>query len=53
MEECLKDHEVLKLTESGSDFDKESILQWYNTKNEQTERLDLAIVDQSQGQVCF
>lgn len=49
IEECLKDSEVLKLTGSSSDFDRESILHWYNTRNGQTDRLDLAIVDQSQG----
>ena len=48
IEECLKDSEVLKLTGSSSDFDRESILHWYNTRNVQTDRLDLAIVDQSQ-----
>ncbi|MFE6167448.1 GNAT family N-acetyltransferase [Viridibacillus arvi] len=49
IEECLKDSEVIKLTGSTSDFDKEKTLQWYNSRNEQTDRLDLAIVDQSQG----
>ncbi|WP_188456043.1 GNAT family N-acetyltransferase [Virgibacillus oceani] len=49
LEECLKDKEVLKLTGSNADFDKETILDWYNTRNDQTDRLDLAIVDQSQG----
>ena len=49
IEECLKDSEVIKLTGSTSDFDKESILHWYNTRNEQIDRLDLAIVDQSKG----
>ncbi|WP_059170198.1 GNAT family N-acetyltransferase [Bacillus sp. FJAT-27445] len=49
IEECLKDPEVLKLTGSSSDFDRESILKWYTTRNEQTDRLDLAIVDQSKG----
>ena len=49
IEECLKDSEVIKLTGSTSDFDKESVLNWYNTRNEQTDRLDLAIVDKSQG----
>lgn len=48
IEECLKDPEVLKLTGSPSDFDKESIISWYSTRNEQTDRLDLAIVDRSQ-----
>lgn len=47
--ECLKDPEVIKLTGSSSDFDWELMNQWYNSRNEQTERLDLAIVDQSQG----
>lgn len=49
IEECLKDPEVLKLTGSSTDFDREIILNWYNTRNDQTDRLDLAIVDQSQG----
>ncbi|MCM3455815.1 GNAT family N-acetyltransferase [Heyndrickxia oleronia] len=49
IEECLKDPEVLKLTGSSSDFDRESILKWYSTRNEQTDRLDLAIVDKSHG----
>lgn len=47
IEECLKDPEVIKLTGSSSDFDKESILEWYNTRNEQKDRLDLAIVDKT------
>jgi len=49
IEECLKDTEVIKLTGSSSDFNLESTNHWYNTRNEQTDRLDLAIVDQSQG----
>ncbi|MFD1927180.1 GNAT family N-acetyltransferase [Sporosarcina siberiensis] len=47
IEECLKDPEVLKLTGSSSDFDRELFLYWYSTRNAQTDRLDLAIVDQS------
>lgn len=47
IEECLKDPEVLKLTGSASDFDREYMINWYNTRNEQTDRLDLAIVDKS------
>lgn len=47
IEECLKDPEVLKLTGSDSDFDREATLHWYNTRNKQTDRLDLAIVDRS------
>jgi RimJ/RimL family protein N-acetyltransferase len=48
IEECLKDPEVIKLTGSTSDFDRDSTMQWYSTRNEQTDRLDLAIVDRSQ-----
>lgn len=49
IEECLQDPEVLKLTGSSEDFDKEKISNWYNTRNDQTDRLDMAIVDPSQG----
>ncbi|MBE4906453.1 GNAT family N-acetyltransferase [Bacillus luteolus] len=49
LEECLKDPEVIKLTGSSADLDRETFLNWYRTRNEQTDRLDLAIVDQSQG----
>ncbi|MFT4413299.1 GNAT family N-acetyltransferase [Fredinandcohnia humi] len=47
IEECLKDPEVIKLTGSTSDFDRESVIHWYNTRNDQEDRLDLAIVDKS------
>lgn len=47
--ECLKDPEVIKLTGSEEGFDKELTLHWYGTRNEQTDRLDLAIVDAAQG----
>ena len=49
IEECLKDAEVIKLTGSDSQYDREFTLNWYNTRNEQIDRLDLAIVDQSKG----
>lgn len=49
IEECLKDAEVIKLTGSDSQYDRELTLNWYNTRNEQVDRLDLAIVDQSKG----
>ena len=49
LEECLQDPEVLKLTGSGSDFDRENIRHWYKTRNEQTDRLDLMIVDRTEG----
>jgi diamine N-acetyltransferase len=45
MEECLKDLEVIKLTGSPMDFDKELVIKWYSTRNEQVDRLDLAIID--------
>lgn len=45
IEECLKDPEVIKLTGSSSEFDRETTINWYNSRNEQTDRLDLAIVD--------
>ncbi len=45
LEECLKDSELLKLTGSDSEYERESVLHWYTTRNEQTDRLDLAIVD--------
>lgn len=47
IEECLKDPEVLKLTGSNSDFNQEVTRHWYKTRNSQTDRLDLAIVDSS------
>ena len=49
IEECLMDAEVIKLTGSDSQYDREFTLNWYNTRNEQIDRLDLAIVDQSKG----
>lgn len=45
IEECLNDPEVIKLTGSTPDIDKEIMNQWYSTRNEQKNRLDLAIVD--------
>ncbi|MEW9110025.1 MAG: GNAT family protein [Cytobacillus gottheilii] len=47
IEECLKDPEVLKLTGSSADYDREAVIEWYSTRNEQKDRLDLAIVDKS------
>jgi len=47
LEECLKDPEVIKLTGSSSEYDREVTMNWYETRNVQTDRLDLAIVDQS------
>lgn len=47
LEECLTDHEVIKFTGGSPDFDREKVMDWYSTRNNQTDRLDLAIVDQS------
>ncbi|MBS4205358.1 GNAT family N-acetyltransferase [Lederbergia citrea] len=49
LEECLKDPEVIKLTGSSTEFDREVVVNWYKTRNVQTDRLDLAIVDKSQN----
>lgn len=49
IEECLQDPEVIKLTGSTTEYDREYTFNWYETRNEQTNRLDLAIVDQSLG----
>jgi diamine N-acetyltransferase len=47
IEECLKDSEVIKLTGSTDDYDEEAVLRWYLTRNEQIDRLDLAVVDKA------
>ena len=47
MLDCLKDYEVLKFTGSSGDFNIETIEKWYSTRNEQTDRLDLAIDDKN------
>lgn len=49
LEECLKDPEVIKLTGSSPEYDREATMNWYKTRNVQTDRLDLAIVDKSQN----
>lgn len=45
IEECLIDDEVIKLTGSTLTFDREKVMEWYRTRNEQVDRLDLAIID--------
>lgn len=47
LEECIKDSELAKLTGSTSEHDSEKFINWYHTRNEQPDRLDLAIVDKS------
>lgn len=51
MEECLKDLEVIKLTGSPMTIDNELIVKWYSTRNEQVDRLDLAIIDKCNNSV--
>ncbi|TDL74973.1 GNAT family N-acetyltransferase [Peribacillus frigoritolerans] len=48
LEECLKDPVVLKYTGSSDEYDREEVFKWYRSRNEQIERLDLAIIDQAQ-----
>ncbi|WP_191559336.1 GNAT family N-acetyltransferase [Metabacillus idriensis] len=49
IEECLKDPVVLKYTGSSNEYDREEVYNWYHSRNEQTDRLDLAIVDISRN----
>ncbi|MGG4489968.1 GNAT family N-acetyltransferase [Metabacillus idriensis] len=48
IEECLKDPVVLKYTGSSDEYDREEVYRWYKSRNEQIERLDLAIIDLAQ-----
>lgn len=45
LEEILNDKEVITLTGSNDHLDLEIVRQWYLTRNEQKDRLDLALVD--------
>lgn len=47
IEEFLKDSEVTKLMGYSNYFNEEAVLYWYNTRNNQIDRLDLAIVEKS------
>jgi RimJ/RimL family protein N-acetyltransferase len=49
LEECLNDPEVIKFTGSTSSYDQEKVYQWYLTRNEQIDRLDLAMVDKEKN----
>ncbi|SIS66765.1 GNAT family N-acetyltransferase [Salimicrobium flavidum] len=42
---CLKNPVVLKLTGSDESFDEGKVKEWYQTRNDQTDRLDLAVID--------
>ncbi|MEH1014528.1 GNAT family protein [Micromonospora sp. CPCC 206060] len=48
----LADPEVRRLTGSagGEEFDAERCRRWYSTRNAQTDRLDLAVVDRATGE---
>ncbi|PAV27651.1 GNAT family N-acetyltransferase [Virgibacillus profundi] len=48
IEECLLDPEVVKLTGSSPEYNRDETIDWYNTRNKQVNRLDLAIVDKIQ-----
>jgi len=49
IEQCLQDPEVLQLTGSEADFDRERLKTWYGTRHNQPDRLDLAVVDKATG----
>lgn len=49
IEQCLRDPEVLKLTGSEADFDRETLKTWYGTRYDQPDRLDLAVIDKVTG----
>ena len=49
IEQCLQDPEVLQLTGSEADFDRETLKTWYGTRHDQPDRLDLAVVDKATG----
>jgi len=49
IEQCLRDPEVLQLTGSEADFDRETLKTWYGTRHDQPDRLDLAVVDKATG----
>ncbi|MBM7578693.1 GNAT family N-acetyltransferase [Jeotgalibacillus terrae] len=51
IKKCLTDPEVIELTGSSGDFDENIVTTWYLTRNEQTERLDLAIESHASNQV--
>ncbi|SDJ16497.1 GNAT family N-acetyltransferase [Salimicrobium halophilum] len=46
---CLKDPVVLKYTGSDDTFEEEKSKDWYQTRNSQTDRLDLAVIDKETG----
>ncbi len=40
---------VLKYTGSSPEYDRDKVYDWYSTRNAQTDRLDLAIIDKFQS----
>ncbi|MDW2886562.1 GNAT family N-acetyltransferase [Exiguobacterium artemiae] len=49
IEQCLQDSEVLQLTGSEADIDRERLKTWYGTRHDQPDRLDLAVIDKATG----
>ncbi|GAB3424094.1 GNAT family N-acetyltransferase [Flindersiella endophytica] len=49
MRVAMDDPEVVRLTGSHGDVDEERAREWMRTRKDQTDRLDLAIVDRSTG----
>lgn len=47
MLECIEDPEVSKYTGSQATFSKETLIKWYGSRNDQVDRLDLAIIKKS------
>lgn len=52
LEEILTDKEVIKLTGSDATFNQEVVYNWYKTRNNQKDRLDLAIVDKQTHKIA-
>lgn len=51
LEEILTDKEVILLTGSDSTFDRKVVYEWYQSRNEQSNRLDLALVDKDRNKI--
>lgn len=51
LEKILTDKEVILLTGSDDNIDLAVTRQWYQTRNDQTDRLDLAIVDKETDRI--
>ncbi len=51
LEGILTDKEVVRLTGSEDSFDREMVYNWYRTRNDQKDRLDLAIADKQTNKI--